>query len=148
MNFHAKCVIGVFAVAVIVYLSPTFGARVTDGEAEVDVPPEQRDWHTYISGGETNLDMKMRASEARDALAARIDAILISQKKELDAEAVKLLETNQDAWLVYAKSKAEYMADAYRGGSHSGLEYGYVLVGMHLERVAELKQMHEDRQTP
>jgi hypothetical protein len=106
--------------------------------------PESKDWHAHIQEGENNYQMKMKASEAVNALKKRTEDLIAAHQQHLDEQADALLRAEQNQWEVWAKSRASLISDTYRGGTHESLAYGYELVDLYLRRIDQLKQLEED----
>ena len=109
---------------------------------------ENIDWVKLIQNAGTNYDMKMKASEGIKELNSRIDSIIHDAKSVLDEQAHKLLILNQENWIKYSESRASFTADAYRGGTHQGLSYGYAMINLQKLRIVELNEMISEYNSP
>jgi uncharacterized protein YecT (DUF1311 family) len=110
--------------------------------------PEQRDWDALIGAGQNNYEMKMKANEAIEMLDARIAEVMAEISEGLDEMARELLDKSHEEWEEAAKAKCAFLADSYRGGTHEGLAYGYAYIEEQVERIKELFEMKEYRETP
>lgn len=119
-------------------------------QEELITPPlaETQDWQKFIDAASDNYSMKTRAGEAMRTLDIRIEEIIVGVGKDIDTKAKALLQSNQDAWEQQIRTKCSFLADAYRGGTYSGLAYGYCVVQEQVARAEELKQMHAYRTSP
>jgi uncharacterized protein YecT (DUF1311 family) len=108
-----------------------------------------KDWRGYIQEGLSNMEMQDRAIALQALLDRDIQKQLDLMLKEArDDTERELLKVNQKAWEKFARSKADYIADNYRGGSLESMLFGYELLEESLRRVQELKAMKIQKDTP
>jgi uncharacterized protein YecT (DUF1311 family) len=108
-----------------------------------------KDWRGYIQEGESNMEMQDRAIALQAFLDREIRLQLDLMLKEArDDTERELLKVNQKAWEKFSRSKADYIADNYRGGSLESMLFGYELLEESLRRVQELKAMKIQKDTP
>ena len=116
--------------------------------ATTPLPIEKQDWQSFIDAASDNYSMQTRAAEAMRTLDTRLGEIVVDVEKGIDAKAKGLLQSNQEAWEKQIQTKCSFLADAYRGGTYSGLAYRYCVVQEQVARAEELKQMHNYRSSP
>ena len=109
---------------------------------------EDIDWAKLVQNAGSNYDMKMKSVDGVNALNIRIDWLISDAKTALDEQAHKLLILNQESWVRYAKSKAAFISDSYRGGTLEGLSYGYAMIYLQKLRISEIKDMIKNYNEP
>lgn len=112
------------------------------------LPAEDRDWQSFIQQGKTTVELNARADEALLQLRKRMNDLLSTVRQNADTKEQALLQSHQEAWELYAETKARYLADSYRSGSLESVYYEEVLIRETQRRIHELQELHTGKNRP
>lgn len=98
-------------------------------------------------GGDARAaDMVSQAREALAAAEARLQALLVHLRAQLDAEGLAVFEETHRAWLAFRERYARFIAQSYAGGSIRPLIHAVTLESITSAWLAELETQLGDEE--